>query len=219
MAQPPQKIGTGQPGRPPADNRDSFARFRCCRYRQSFPGIHLIIGNKAFQLIDGHRIIFDSAAAVCLAGVRAYPAAGKQEWIAFPDGVDSAFIVALADLSDVLGDVYFSRAGLTAGRQAIINAIEMHQALGHGFDPHDILGANRFTGPAADTFFCIHHRVPFGSHFNCAELAGSDTVAQPDAADSADPLAPGQSRLRSAGVDAQVNKFIGSSQAAAASVK
>jgi len=151
--------------------------------------------------------------------MRAYATAGKQEWISFTDGVDGPFVVALTDLSDILGNVDFGGAGLATGRQAIGTAIEVHQAFGHGFDLHDILGANRFTGTAPDTFFLIDHRVPCGPHFYGIELAGIDTVAQPDASDGADPLASRQGCLRSAGVDTEVDKFIGSPQAAAAWIK
>ena len=125
---------------------------------------------------------------------------------------------AFADLSDVKGDVYFGRTGLAAGRQPIVIAIEVHQAFGHGFDLHDIFWANRFAGTAADTVFCHHDRVAFGAHLQCIELTGINTVAHSDASNATFPLASGQSRLCSAAVDSEVNKFICSAQTATAGV-
>ena len=183
---------------------DGDQRFKLRRDRQPVSGIHLMIGNEAFQLVDGHRLVFDSAPAVGLAGVRANPAAGKQERITFTDGVDGAFIVTRSNLGDILGNIDFRRTGLSAGCQAVVTAIEMHQALGHGFDLHDILGANRFAGAAPDTFFFIHYRVAFAAHFDGIELTGIDAVAQPDAPNGTFPLAPGQGRLCSTGIDTQM---------------
>ena len=45
-------------------------------------------------------------------------------------------------------NVDFSRSGLAAGCQSTVVAIEGHQALGQGVDPHDIFRVNRFAGRA-----------------------------------------------------------------------
>jgi hypothetical protein len=62
----------------------------------------------------------------------------------------------------------------------------------------------------------MHYRVAFAAHFDGIELTGLDTIAQSNASNGTFPLAAGHGRLRSTGVDAQVNKFIGRAQAAAA---
>ena len=99
-------------------------------------GVHFKISGKAFQLVDGDGIVFDGAPAIHFAGMRADPAAGQQQRIAFPDGVDGTGIVALTDLSDVFGNIDFRGACLAAGGQTIITLVEMQNALGGGPDLH-----------------------------------------------------------------------------------
>ena len=105
--------------------------------------------------------------------------------------MDGAFVVAFANLGDILGDVDFSRAGLAAGRQAIAAAIKVHQAFRQGFDFHDIFRANGLAGTATNTIFFDHHRVPLRSHFKGIELTGINAVAQTDATDRTFSLAAG----------------------------
>ena len=116
MAEPSKEIGTGESGRPATDNRNAFAGIRGRLDGEPFSGVHFIIGDKAFQLIDGYRFILDSTAAVFFTWMRAHATTGQQKRISLPDGIDGAFVVTCSNLCDILGDVDLGRACLTTGR-------------------------------------------------------------------------------------------------------
>jgi hypothetical protein len=96
---------------------------------EASPAVHFVVGDETFELVDGHRLVLQTAAAIVLARMRAHPSAGKQQRVAFADGVDGAFVVTFLDQADVAGNIDLRRTGLLAGRQGVIFLIEDQQAL------------------------------------------------------------------------------------------
>ena len=116
------------------------------------------------------------------------PAAGKQQWIAFTNGINGAGIVAGLDLCNILRDIDFSRTGLGTGGQGFIGLVETQQSLGHGPDVDNVFGAGLSTGAATHAFALVHHRIAVGAHMNGVKIARTDTVPQSQAPNGADAL-------------------------------
>ena len=95
--------------------------------------------------------------------------------------MDSPFVIAFSNLSNVKGDIDLGRADLPAGRQRVLLCVEMKQALGRGFYGEYVFGTGPFTGAASHAFFLIHNGKPFRSYFQGVKQAGLHTVATLDA--------------------------------------
>ena len=185
-----QEKRTTQSGGTAADHGDFAVGCRGAGYVQPGSGIHLVVGHKTLELVDGYRlIVLDVPAAVILTGVRADPAAGKQQGIALPDGMNCAGVVAFSDLRYVFRYIDLSRAGLGAGRQGIVFLVEMEQTLGHGSHGEDVFGAGLLTGTTPDAFDFINDRKAVRTDLYGVENACLYTVTQAQAAHLANPFA------------------------------
>ncbi len=205
MTQAPQKIGTAESRRAAADNGNLFVGVRCAGNRQSFAGVHLIIGHKAFELVDGDRfVIFDGPAAVVFTGVGADPAAGQEQGVSFPNGMNRPFVIPFPDLGDVFRYIDFRRAGLLTWREGVLGLVEFEEPLAHGPDGEDLFRAGLFTGAATHALCLIDFRVTVLSHMDGVKTACVDAVSKTETADAAHPPAAVESSQGAATRDAHV---------------
>ena len=189
MPQTAEKISIAQPGRTAADNGHFSTGGRRNGNRKTLSCLHFMVGHKAFQLVDGDRFVFDTPTALVFTRVRTDSAAGQQQGITLPNGIDRPFIISDFGLVNVFGYIDFCRTGLLAGGDTIVILIEMEQFLRHGFDFHDIFGTDFLTGPTADTFHLVDNRIPMCPNFNGIKSTGLDTIPKTQASHRTDPLA------------------------------
>jgi hypothetical protein len=69
VAQAAQEIGTADAGRSAADDGNAFAGIRRAGDGAARAAVHFVVGHEALELVDGHRLVLDAAAAVVLAGM------------------------------------------------------------------------------------------------------------------------------------------------------
>jgi len=181
--------------------------------------VHFQIRHKAFELIDGNRLILDSPPAVVFAGMGAHPAADKQQGIAFPYGVDGILVGPGADMRNVLGNVYLGGACLSARRQRIVFFVEVEQAIGHGSNGQNVFGAGRFACAASHAFFIVYNGESIGPQFDRIEITRSDTIAQAQTADMANAFPVEKYRQRTATVNPHIVKVVFRSISAQAGIQ
>ncbi len=183
MPPPGEKIGGGQPGRPPADHRDPLA----CRF---FPGDvqvdlvgHAPVGNKALEMVDVNRVVNQNAPAAGFAEPGADPAHGERYRIALHDQAQGFFVFALGDVGDVALNVDLSRAGKIAGSLAVAEMgagdggqpllAEVGDGPGCRRDVHAVQGKGG-TGPEKTLDRQDRRKTvpPVISHFDNTDVAG-----------------------------------------------
>ena len=164
-------VGAGQAGGTAADNGDLFAGGGVAGNAQVDLVGHAPVGDKALQMVDGHRLIHENPAAAGLAEPGAYPPHGKGKGVALHDQAQGLFVLAFGHMGDIALHIDLPGTGEIAGRLAVaemglhqeghaLHALGL-QLLGVGGDPHPF--AHRgYTGP---------HRSLHPFHADHADLA------------------------------------------------
>jgi hypothetical protein len=87
---------------------------------QSLPALAFIIGHKTFEIVDGHRFIFQVAAALELTRMGANPAANQRQWVSLLDYPQGLKVISHGCLLELFGDVDPSGTGSLARSGAFL---------------------------------------------------------------------------------------------------
>ena len=90
----------------------------------------------------------------------------------------------------VFDNIDFSRAGLLTGCNSVVVIVEVKQSLGHGFNFHNVFGADLFACTASDTFDFVDDRITIRSDYKCIKSACLDTITKAQTANRAFVLSP-----------------------------
>ena len=117
-----QEVGAGHTGRAAADDGDLLVKFLVCAgvhgRHVAVLGLHVLLGDELFDLVDGQRLVDGAAGAGILAVLSADATADSRERVILLDELERVGIAAVARHLDVALDGDVCRAGSLAGRRA-----------------------------------------------------------------------------------------------------
>ena len=186
MAQARAEESCRQPLHTATDDGDTTAGLRRLERLDAFAAFLFDVGHKAFDMVDGHRLIHILAPTLVFAGTRTDAADDRREGVALLDDLNRTPVIPFGGPVQILANVDARRAGTLAGRGAFLAEILLENPARHRCQVDDRLRANPLTGTAARAFHFVDHRQALGAHRDGIERTGAGAGSQTEAADGAD---------------------------------
>ena len=130
MAQAIEKVGGRKTLGAAAHDRQPVFTLRGPGRVNALAGFHFIVGCKAFQGINGNRVIHQVPAAFKLTGMHADAAADRWKGIGFLDDPNGPEISPFCYFTDIGRDVNTGRTGPLTGRGTLFCGVFPHKPSG-----------------------------------------------------------------------------------------